>query len=261
MPPWLNTLLEQLATPIALGQLGGFALGTSAAEIVSVVLTVAMVVCNARQIHWAWPLAILASAMYALVFWRTGLLGQVFLQGVFIATSVWGWWLWLRGARGDGAPLVPRRMGAMPWLATAAGTLAAGAFIAWWLIWLGNRPWTDWASWADVVTTAISLVAQILLARKFIEVWAIWLVNNAISAVLFGSQGLLLTAVLYLMFVGLTFWGWRAWAAAARTHQAATAAQAEQAERERQRVAQLLAKHNAQAHARYRPPALPPSAP
>jgi nicotinamide mononucleotide transporter len=259
MPPWLSALLEQASAPVALGQVAGFVLATSGMEIASVVLTLAMVVCNARQIHWAWPLTIAASALYGLVFWRTGLLGQVFLQGVFILTAIWGWWQWLRGTRQHGAPLVPRRLNTVGWVWTGAGSLAVGGFTAWWLIWLGNRPWTDLAMWADVATTAFSLVAQVLLARKFMEVWAVWLGINAASAVLFASQGLPLTAALYIMFLGLSMWGWRSWNAAARTHQAAEIERVAQAQREREHAEHLRLQYLAQAHARYQPP-MPPTA-
>jgi nicotinamide mononucleotide transporter len=52
-----------------------------------------------------------------------------------------------------------------------------------------------------------------LLARKRVENWLLWLVVNAASVALFASQGLWPTVVLYAVFAALSVVGWRAWTA------------------------------------------------
>ena len=39
-------------------------------EIVAVLIALAMVGCNIREVHWGWPLAIISSLMYFALFWR-----------------------------------------------------------------------------------------------------------------------------------------------------------------------------------------------
>ena len=66
-------------------------------------------------------------------------------------------------------------------------------------------------AWGDALLTALSLVGQALLGRKYIENWLIWLVVNVISVVLFAYKGLWLTCLLYALFTLMSVWGWRAW--------------------------------------------------
>ena len=70
-------------------------------EIVAVVIALAMVGCNIREIHWGWPLAIISSLMYFALFWRSKLYGEATLQIFFVVVAFWGWFQWLRGHRGD----------------------------------------------------------------------------------------------------------------------------------------------------------------
>src|SRR4051812_25584384 len=80
-------------------------------EIIAVVLSIAMVVCNIREIHWGWPLATVASVLYFLLFWRSRLYGDAALQVFFAVVSLWGWYQWLRGVRADGTALHVARLG------------------------------------------------------------------------------------------------------------------------------------------------------
>ena len=65
--------------------------------------------------------------------------------------------------------------------------------------------------WADGFVTAGSVVGTVLLARKFVENWLVWLVVNAVSVALFAYKALYLTAVLYVIFFALAVWGWVGW--------------------------------------------------
>ena len=74
-------------------------------EIAAVVIALAMVGCNIREIHWGWPLAIVSSLMYFALFWRSKLYGDAALQIFFVVVAFWGWFQWLRGRRADGSAL------------------------------------------------------------------------------------------------------------------------------------------------------------
>src|SRR5687767_12018645 len=74
-------------------------------ELVAVVVALAMVGCNIREIHWGWPLAVVSSALYFLLFWRSKLYGDASLQVFFAVVASWGWGQWLRGRRPDGSAL------------------------------------------------------------------------------------------------------------------------------------------------------------
>jgi nicotinamide mononucleotide transporter len=176
-------------------------------EIVAVVIALAMVGCNIREIHWGWPLAIVSSLMYFALFWRSKLYGDASLQIFFAVVALWGWYQWLRGHRADGSALRVTRL-------TRRGLVLTVAACA--LLWpatgLFLKTFTDTdVPWWDAFPTATSLVGQFLLGRKFIENWGVWIVVNIVSVGLFAYKGLWLTVGLYSVFIALSWVGWKEW--------------------------------------------------
>lgn len=183
---------------------------TSWTEVLAFALALAMVICNIRQIHWGWPLAILSSLLYLLVFWRSRLYGDAVLQLFFAALAGWGWTQWLRGQGRRREHEAPLRVTAL----SAQGrrwTLLACAGL-WPLTGCFLLTFTDTdVPWWDAFPTAASLVGQVLLGRKHPENWLIWLAVNVVSMGLFAYKGLWLTTLLYGLFTVLSVVGWRAW--------------------------------------------------
>jgi nicotinamide mononucleotide transporter len=176
-------------------------------EVVAFVLSLAMVGLNMRVDPRAWPLAIVASALYGALFFRSRLYGEAGLQLFFIAMAGWGWWQWLRGRGADGRPLVVRTLSRRG----RAGVLMAMA-LAWPALALLLDLGTDSdVPWWDAFPTAGSVIGQWLLGRKYIENWIAWGVVNVASVALFATKGLWLTVLLYALFVVLSAAGWRAW--------------------------------------------------
>ena len=178
-------------------------------EIVAVVLALWMVWCNIREIHWGWPLAIVSSLLYFLLFWRSKLYGDASLQIFFAVVAFWGWWQWLRGHREDGTPLRVAQLSP-----TGIATAVAACAVLWPATGLFLKTYTDTdVPWWDAFPTAVSLVGQFLLGRKFVENWIVWIVVNVVSVGLFLFKALWLTAALYLVFIVLSVVGYRAWRA------------------------------------------------
>jgi nicotinamide mononucleotide transporter len=176
-------------------------------EIVAFVLAVAMVLANLRVNSIGWPLAIVSSLLYALLFADSKLYGEASLQFVFVALAGWGWWQWLRGRGDDGAALRVRAMTARQRLVAIVATLAA-----WPLLGLLLQRATDSdVPFLDALPTVASITGQILLGRKWIENWPVWVFVNLISVGLFAYKALWLTVMLYALFTALALVGWRAW--------------------------------------------------
>ena len=176
-------------------------------EIVAFALALAMVVCNLRVHVAGWPLAILSSMAYALLFADSKLYGEAALQGVFIALAFWGWWQWLRRTAPDGSTLPVRAMGPRNRAAALAVTLLAWPALAWLLMQTTDSD----VPWFDALPTAGSITGQVLLACKWVENWPVWLAVNLVSVALFAHKGLTLTALLYALFAVLSLLGWQAW--------------------------------------------------
>jgi nicotinamide mononucleotide transporter len=187
-------------------------------ELWAFVLALACVVCNVFEVHWGWPLAFVSSGLYAWLFYASRLYGEGTLQVFFAATALWGWWQWLFGrrhaAQGAATPL------AITWLSgRGRGLMLAAWVLAWPAMGLLLARVTDTdVPYLDALPTAGSVIGQILLGRKFIDNWPVWLVVNLASEGLFVYKGLWLTAILYMIFASLAVAGWARWArmAAAR---------------------------------------------
>lgn len=178
-------------------------------EIVAAVLSVWMVVCNMRVDPLAWPLAITASLLYGLLFATSRLYGEAVLQLFFVAVSAWGWHQWLRGRGAGGEPLRVHRLGARARWRVAAATLAAWPALG---LLLQHATDTD-VPFLDALPTVGSVAGQLLLGRKLIETWPVWVAVNAFSVALFALKGLWLTAALYALFAVMALFGWRQWQA------------------------------------------------
>jgi nicotinamide mononucleotide transporter len=181
-------------------------------EIAAFVLAVAMVLFNMRVNPMGWPLAIVTSLMYWLLFADSRLYGEATLQLFFAAVAAWGWWEWLRGTDASGAPLKVRSLSAAGRTRLLLATLAA-----WPLLGLLLHRYTDSnVPWWDAFPTVASLTGQWLLGRKYVENWPTWLLVNVVSVALFAYKGLWLTVLLYALFAALSVAGWRQWQRLAR---------------------------------------------
>ena len=63
----------------------------------------------------------------------------------------------------------------------------------------------------DASVAVLSVTAQILLARRYLENWALWVVVNLLSIGLYAARELWLTLILYVIFLGLATWGLVEW--------------------------------------------------
>ena len=179
---------------------------TTPLELISFLLALMTVLLNIRQNHWAWLFSIVSSILYAFVFVDARLYGDAGLQGIFVLVSVWGWYQWLRGGVAH-APLQIARLSRSGWLVMALAWSVGFIVLSMFL-----RRFTDTdVPHIDGFLTAGSLVGQLLLSRKKIENWLVWIAVDILYVGLYIYKQLSLTAVLYGLFVVMAVAGWRAW--------------------------------------------------
>jgi nicotinamide mononucleotide transporter len=136
------------------------------------------------------------------------------LQVLYIGYNVYSWRVWRRGATpNQSSNPTPTPTGA--WLPLGLATVAFTGLFGWFF-----AAFTDGAlSYWDALTTALSLVAQYALTRKWLENWWIWIGANLIYIGLGVAAGNRLFAALQLAYIALSFsgwWGWRKQIAAQR---------------------------------------------
>jgi nicotinamide mononucleotide transporter len=176
-------------------------------EALGFALALVMVWCSIRELHWSWPLAITSSLLYFFVFKDSLLYAEACLQLVFALLALWGWWQWLRTGDNDQPVWVIQRLPQRGWWLSVCALAVLWPTIAWVLMHYTDSD----VAWWDALPTALSLIGQALLGRKYIENWLVWLVVNVFSVGLFAYKGLWLTSLLYLIFIGMSVMGWREW--------------------------------------------------
>lgn len=206
-PAFFLAALIELAAPLLREAFTLWGSPVSWLEIVAFVLSLAMVAANMRVHPIAWPLAMAASLLYGLLFAQSKLYGEAALQVFFVAVALWGWWQWLRARGVDGQPLRVHRLSRRGAAAATGLTLVAWPLVGWLL---AHATDSD-VPYLDALATAGSITGQVLLGRKLLENWAVWLAVNLFSVGLFALKELWLTTLLYALFAALSVAGWVAW--------------------------------------------------
>lgn len=165
-----------------------------------------------RQNIWNWPVGIANNLLFIALFYRSGLYADMGLQGFYIAIGLYGWWNWRHGAQDRGALEVDRTP--WPWAVALTGFVALATLgIAWVL----RRYTNSNVPVLDSLITALSLAAQFMMARKWLENWGVWILANCLSVGLLIFKGLYVTSALYVVYQVLCVMGLIEWLKARRT--------------------------------------------
>jgi nicotinamide mononucleotide transporter len=181
----------------------------------------ACVFLAARRNIWTFPVGIANNLVFVVLFFGAALYADLGLQIVYLVLGVMGWLGWSRHRGTDDRALITR-MPRRSILPLALVAVAGTAIIA-----LALHSYTDSTTEiADAATTSVSLVAQYMLNRRWLENWFVWIAVDVAYIGLFLYKGLNITAALYLLFIGLCVFGLRGWIRARRAQDTAEPAAA-----------------------------------
>lgn len=160
-------------------------------DVVGSVAGIAGVLCVvlvAKGSIWNYLFGIINVSMYAYISYKADLYGDAALNALYyVPMQFVGWWQWRkRGAAmsqaeaGDrGVQVKARRFTWEQRLMLGLGCAAAVIVGGYILKYFGDpQPFKDSA------TTVLSIVAQALMALAFMEQWALWIVTNIISVIM-----------------------------------------------------------------------------
>jgi len=181
-------------------------------EVVAALVSIASVVLTAKERISNFPVGIVASALYGVVFWQGKLFSSAALQLFFIGICLWDWRQWAKGERAGGELRVrhtPLWIWAILIATFVVGTATQGYLIL--RFTSAQSPWIDSGLfWASVA-------AQWMIGRKFVENWLVWIGVDVVYVWLCWTQKLPVTSALYALFCVLAVWGWVEWARSRKT--------------------------------------------
>jgi len=159
----------------------------------------------AKNVIWNWPLAIISVVTYAFIFYEKHLFADTGLQLYFLAMNIYGWYHWSKKSPLDSlAPVVriTNRQILFSIVGVAVVTLFLGSVL---------KYTTASYPYLDSFCAACSVVAQLLLARKVLENWLIWVFVNIIYVGIYLFKDLHLTAIMYAIYIPIAVLGYFDW--------------------------------------------------
>lgn len=182
------------------------AAGERAIEWLAVALGLANVGLLIRRNILNYPFGLAMVAIYAVIFTREKLYSDALLQLFFFVVQIYGWLHWRRSRDTDGLVIVGRLTplaGLAYAIAAASGTYALGAFMS-------RHTDAAFPYW-DASIAALSVVAQIMMARRRLEHWFVWILVDVLAIALYWTKGLQPTATLYAIFLIMSVAGFFSW--------------------------------------------------
>jgi nicotinamide mononucleotide transporter len=175
-------------------------------EIIGVAFSLWAVYLTVRRNIWCWPLGIIGVVASAIVFYKSKLYSDMWLQVFFIVTGFQGWYYWLHGGR-DRAELPITRLTKQQIALLIPGTAVAVALVGAFFSRFTDAHLPYW----DATASGMSVVAQILLMRKKLENWHLWIIVDVLYVYIYYRKELYLFTGLYAVFIVLAVGGLMAW--------------------------------------------------
>jgi len=180
-------------------------------ELSGALLGILYIFFSIRQNILTWPTGLLTSLLYIYVFFKSGFYADMGLQWYYAFISIYGWYYWLRGdqkVKNEKEANVPVKRSSTELLKKITGaTILIYAVILFILL-----KYTDSdVPFMDSLTTALSIVATWMLAKKYIEHWLIWIFTDLVSAGLYVYKGLWPTVILFIVYTVMAVTGYYEW--------------------------------------------------
>ncbi|MEO0557079.1 MAG: nicotinamide riboside transporter PnuC [Bacteroidota bacterium] len=177
-----------------------------ALEIAGNAFLLASVYAARRNSVHTWWTGMVAVTLFAIIFFGAKLYADVVLQVFFFGTCVTGWWSWLHGGAGGTelpiSTLTPRQR-----VLAAVAVLGAAVFFG---TLFGQ--FTDAAlPYADSFILGGSVVAQLLMMRRILDHWPIWITVDVVAVIVYASKGLWITSAVYAFLLMLCIQGLIGW--------------------------------------------------
>ena len=188
-----------------------YSLMTSSLDVIGSLAGITGVLCVvlvAKGSIWNYLFGLVNVSLYAYISYKASLYGDAGLNALYyLPMQFVGWWQWRkRGAAvsqseagGKGVQVRARRFNWKQRIVLAFGCTVAVVAIGYVLRHIGDpQPFKDSA------TTVLSIVAQALMALAFMEQWALWIITNVISVVMWSIcvvRGEMHAGVMVIMWV------------------------------------------------------------
>lgn len=174
--------------------------------------------------------------LFAVIFFQIQLYASLLLQLFFFVANIYGWYAWSRQNANNQHLLQIRWLSMKKALGWAGVCVVAIGLMTLWInpvfAWLTRVAVTvmqslglavkmpqlqpDAFPFWDSCLMVLSIVAMVLMTRKYVENWLLWVVINVISVMIFARQGVYAMALEYAILTLIALNGSWLWMKSAR---------------------------------------------
>lgn len=155
-----------------------------------------------------WLMSVIMPLISIFIYFRAGLYADFAINIYYFVIAIYGYIAWTVGIEKRNRKPVPiSHMPAKAYCVASLALIAIFTFLAWGLVEFTDSTVPYW----DAFTTALSIVAMWMLARKFIEQWIAWLIVDAVCVGLYFYKGIYFYSVLYAVYTVIAIFGYRKW--------------------------------------------------
>ncbi len=155
-----------------------------------------------------WIASMIMPAISMWIYFSKGIYADFTINIYYLLMAVYGYWAWTRHGKKEKKKAL--KISHTPLWAWGVALLALG--VCWGVLsWLLVNFTDSTVPYIDAFTTALSIVATWMMARKYAEQWLAWLVVDAVSAYLYYYKGLIFYPVLYGIYTVIAGFGYAKW--------------------------------------------------
>ena len=181
-------------------------IGSGWIEPTAVILAIAYLLLAIKQNISCWFAAFFSSLLYFFVMYSAGLYMEAGLQIFYCIMAVYGWTQWRITLPGNSKFLV--KTWNRDQHIKAILLIILLAIVSGWAL----EKFTNAAlPFLDSLTTWGAIVTTYMVAKRLLENWIYWFVIDTISVFLFYSRGLMLTSILFLVYLIIIYFGYKSW--------------------------------------------------
>lgn len=154
-----------------------------------------------------WPIGILMSIFYIYVYIQHTFYAFAIINVYYIVIGIYGWIKWSRTTDEDDSARSIQQVPMKYVLPISIVTVLLFVVLSYIL----NTFTDSTVAYSDAIITTLSVVAMWMLAQKWAEQWLLLIVLNFISTIVYWSQDLYATTILYFIYFVGSILGYLKW--------------------------------------------------
>lgn len=155
-----------------------------------------------------WLMSVIMPMISLFIYYKKGIYADFAINIYYLAIAIYGYIAWTFGfKRKKSEPLPISHMPLRAYFIGVAALVAIFSFLAWGLVNFTDSNVPYW----DAFTTALSIVAIWMLARKYAEQWLAWFIVDAVCVGLYYYKGIYFYSALYTVYTVIALFGYRKW--------------------------------------------------